>query len=163
MTDNKAVNQGDLAELAELSNANRNFLEWLSRRKKNAAVTTVDQGMIWAKGTRAEVIDLFKRLAELDLGTFVHGRRGGQSRFKWAVRLTDVGKAYAGEIDAIESVDEEDLEEEIYSLNDDDELIDHEYTLRPEVRVLLSLPADLTRREAKRLADFINTLPFDEE
>jgi len=162
MTENKAVNKDDLSELAELNDANRNFLEWLSRRKKNAAVTTVDQGMIWAKGTRAEVIDLFKRLAELDLGTFVHGRRGGHSRFKWAVRLTDVGKAYAGEIDAIESVGEEDLEEEIYSLSDD-ETIEHEYTLRPDVKITLSLPSDLTQREAKRLADFINTLPFDEE
>jgi hypothetical protein len=162
MTDNKAVNRDDLSEVAELNDANRNFLEWLTRRKRNAAVTTVDQGMVWAKGTRTEVIDLFKRLADLQLGTFVNGRRGAQSRFKWAVRLTDVGKAYAGEIDEIESVDEEDLEEEIYSLGDD-ETIEHEYTLRPDVKVTLSLPGDLTRREAKRLADFINTLPFDEE
>jgi hypothetical protein len=76
--------------------------------------------------------------------------------------LTDVGKAYAGEIDEIEPVDEEDLEEEIYS-STDDETIEHEYTLRPDVKIALALPADLTRREAKRLADFINTLPFDEE
>lgn len=156
------VNQDDIAALAELSDANRNFLEWLSRRQKNAPVTTVDQGMVWAKGTRTEVIDLFKRLAALDLGTFVHGRRGGYSRFKWSVRLTDVGKAYAGEIDEIEPVDKDDLEEEIYSTSSE-EFIDHEYVLRPDVKVELTLPGDLTRREAKRLADFINSLPFDDE
>lgn len=118
--------------------------------------------MNWTKGSRAEVIELFKRLAEHDLGTFVNGRRGGQSRFKWGARLTDVGQAYAGEIEEIEQVGEEDLEEEMYSFADD-ETLDHEYTLRPGVKITLSLPADLTRYEAKRLADFINTLPFDEE
>lgn len=162
MVDNKAVNQDDISDLAELGDVNRRFFEVLSHRKKNAAVTTVDQAMVWTKGNRGEVIDLFKRLGDLDLGTFVHGRRGGQTRFKWAVRLTDVGKAYAGEIDEIEPVDEDDLEEEIYSSTGDD-IIDHEYTLRPDVRITLSLPADLTRREAKRLADFVQTLPFDEE
>ena len=162
MSQHEAVNHAHISRLAEVGEVNRKFFEMLSRRKRNAAVTTVDQGMAWTKGNRGEVIDLFKRLAELDLGTFVHGRRGGHSRFKWAVRLTDVGKAYAGEIDEIEAVDEEDLEEEIYSFSDDD-TIEHEYTLRPDVRIALSLPADLTSREARRLADFINTLPFDDE
>ncbi|MBD8531699.1 MULTISPECIES: hypothetical protein [unclassified Massilia] len=51
--------------------------------------------------------------------------------------------------------DEEDEGEEY-----DDEEIEHSYVLRPAERVTLELPADLTPREAIRLAQFIRALPF---
>lgn len=53
--------------------------------------------------------------------------------------------------------DEED-EDEGY---DDDEIM-HSYVLRPPYRATLRLPADLTPREATRLAEFIRVLPCTE-
>lgn len=52
--------------------------------------------------------------------------------------------------------DDEDEEDEEY----DDEEIRHSYVLRPANRVALRLPADLTPREANRVAAFIRALPF---
>jgi hypothetical protein len=39
--------------------------------------------------------------------------------------------------------------------------IEHRFKLRPDLTVRLSLPGDLTRKEAERLADFVHTLPFE--
>jgi hypothetical protein len=41
------------------------------------------------------------------------------------------------------------------------EPIDHSYVLRPSTRVSLTLPADLTQREAEVLADWIRNLSFE--
>ncbi len=41
--------------------------------------------------------------------------------------------------------------------------IPHSFPLRPGVRASLSLPEDLTHREARRLATFIDSLSVDEQ
>jgi hypothetical protein len=41
------------------------------------------------------------------------------------------------------------------------ELIEHTYVLRPNTRVSVTLPQDLTRREAEVLADWIRNLSFE--
>lgn len=156
----KPVNREKILEIAGQSDVNRSFFELLSRRHRNAAVTTVEQAMEWTKGERREVVELFKQLDETAIGTFVIGRRGASSRFEWAVRLTDVGYAYAGEIEEIEPASQNDLEDEIV-LNE--QLVEHEYRLRPDLKVVLSLPSNLTKREAERLSSYIATLPYDDE
>lgn len=153
------MNREKILEIAGQNDVNRSFFELLSRRHRNAAITTVEQAMEWTKGERREVVDLFKQLDETSIGTFVIGRRGAQSRFEWAVRLTDVGYAYAGEIEEIEPASQDDLQDETIL----DEHVEHEYRLRPNLKVILSLPSNLTKREAERLSSFIATLPFDDE
>lgn len=157
----KTVNREDIMELASLNEVNKNFFEMLSRRLRNSAATTVEQAMDFAKGERRDIVELFRGLQTLDLGKFVIGRRGAQSRFEWSVRLTDVGQAYAGEIEEIEPASPEDLQEEADSF-DEEEVISHEYRLRPELKVTLPLPSNMTRREAERLANYILTLPYEE-
>lgn len=158
--DIKPVNRDQILEIAGQSDVNRSFFELLSRRHRNAAVTTVEQAMEWTKGERREVVELFKQLDETTIGTFVIGRRGAQSRFEWAVRLTDVGYAYAGEIEEVEPASQNDLQDETVL---DEQLVEHEYRLRPDLKVVLSLPSNLTKREAERLSSYIATLPYDEE
>ena len=36
----------------------------------------------------------------------------------------------------------------------------HSFQLRPDASIALELPSDLTQLEARRLAEFIRTLPF---
>jgi threonine synthase len=156
------IKSDEIESLAALNDVNRRFFEALTTRVKNSAETTVVQAMALSKGTRPEVVELFKRMEFRGLGNFLVGRRGGASRFAWSVRLTDVGRAYAGDIDAVESASTEDLEEMADESNElfYDEM-EHEYALRPDFKVEIKLPADLTKREAERLAAFILTLPFE--
>lgn len=157
----KPVNREKITLLAAVNEVNTLFFETLARRLRNSAVTTVEQAMEFAKGERREIVELFKRLEELELGAFVIGRRGAQSRFEWWVRLTDVGQAYAGEIDEIEPASQEDLQEEVESF-EDELLVRHEYRLRPELKISMDLPVNFTKREAERLANFIATLPYED-
>ena len=74
-----------------------------------------------------------------------------------------MGKAAAGGSQSVEEIqpvdDDGNVDEEIAETPEGS--IEHRYQLRPDRQVLLVLPADLTAREAGRLAEFIKTLPFD--
>jgi hypothetical protein len=104
---------------------------------------------------RSQVTAAFKRLQGLGLGTFVAGRRGGESRFVFAERVTVIARLLAGEeIDVIE-----------HDLTGEDtqvfpETIEHSFNLRPDFTLSVELPSDLTEFEAKRLAQFFGCLAF---
>ena len=156
---NVIANTKEIAALASINEVNRAFFEALTSRVKNSAETTVLQAMAIAKGERHEIVELFKRMEDLGLGHFWVGRRGGQSRFEWSVRLTEVGQVYAGEMEVVESASKDDLDEEPLDIVFD--VVDHEFSLRPDFKVEIRLPTSLTQREAERLAAFVLTLPYE--
>ncbi|MGH9344687.1 MAG: hypothetical protein ACRD19_13120, partial [Terriglobia bacterium] len=73
--------------------------------------------------------------------------------------LTSVGKAAAGEDVPLETISEE--ERELAGKFSEEEVEIYAFPLRPNLKVELELPIDLSFMEASRLADFIKTLPFD--
>jgi len=115
---------------------------------------------------RRDIIAVLKQLQELGVGQFITGRRGQPSRFEWFVAMISVGKAAKGDEEiAIEPLDDIEPLEEI-ELNDTEPMegsIRHRYKLRQDYEVIFDFPIDLSTKEAGRLADFIRTLPFDEE
>jgi hypothetical protein len=105
------------------------------------------------------VIEVLRALQSLGFGEFKAGRKGWPSRFETEYGLVSVGRVATGESADVETVTAEDVEE-----NEDDErdqMLDHRYQLRPGFVIAFSLPQNLTRNEAIRLADFIKTLPFE--
>ncbi len=107
---------------------------------------------------RSDLIAAFRQLEEAECGRYVEGRHGWRSRFVWAVKSTLVSGVATGtsaEENVADAVDEAEVLE--------DELIEHSYVLRPDLTVTIELPADLSRMEAKRLSQFIDSLSFDEE
>ena len=127
----------------------------LAQRGRSTKSTSVDRLVDRTGLDRATVVDVLRRLEQLDLGKFLVGRRGQPSRLEWRYRLQDVGRAAAGELMEIEPADQ---------LDDEDtgpaRLTRHVFQLRPEAAISLDLPADLTEKEAQRLAEFVKTLPF---
>jgi hypothetical protein len=140
----------------------RRLLDWAAKQSYPEE-TDVDQIVDAAGLDRAYVISAMKELAQLGFGQFVVGRHKKPSRMIWKVRLGDLGRYAQGE--AVE-FDEPELppmrshESETAKHGAPD--IVHFYQLRPERKLSLSLPSDLTPREARRLADFIMSLPFDD-
>lgn len=151
----------------------RALLDSFADRTRNRRETTVDQlaGVVRRAGLkveRSEVIDVLRLFGDLGLGVFVVGRRGRVSRFEWRVGTVSAGQAARGErerVAVLDAFEEEETAEESAAVEcgDDEEglAITHSYVLRPEQSVTFRLPADLTRLEADRLADFIRTLPFE--
>lgn len=164
------VNTERLKRLYGVNPCAKALLNHAAKRKNNANITTVDRllAIIVSEEntvvTRQQLIEVLREFEKLECGRFVTGRRGQPSRFVWAVQIASLGKAAIGEASvvtvaepAMEQVPEE---PELSQIRNG--LITHSYQLRPEVGVSLGLPANLTPKEANRLAEFIRTLPFDD-
>jgi hypothetical protein len=153
-----------LRRLYNDTNVNKAVFDYFAARLNNSAETTVDRlhAVIRAQlpdVSRRDIIELFKVLQRRGCGEFVTGRKGYPSRFVWSVELIAVGKAAGGEPTEIEPLTDADRRP---GQTDENEatLIVHPYTLRPDLRIELALPRDLTAIEAGRIADFVRTLPF---
>ena len=153
------MNDQRLASLQRKSPVSKLIFEHLAARQRNRKETTVD-GLISAlqrDGTevsRNEVVAIFKELQDAECGKFLVGRKGHQSRFEWKVPLSKVG-GIAPAFDASPGEEERKPLVETPAST-----LYHQYILRQDFTVKLSLPADLTDAEASRLADFIRTIPF---
>lgn len=154
-----------LQRLYRISAVNKASFDSMAARQYGSSETKVDRllrklGNSGVEASRKDVLELFKELEAAGCGELIYGRRGHPTRFRWAVSIRDVGRAAAGTTENVEPLlDGEQLDED-----DDSPMseIEHIFTLRPEYRVTVLLPDDLTTVEASRLADFVRTLPFDQ-
>ncbi len=107
---------------------------------------------------RSEAIALAKRLAGHGCGRFITGRRKGKSRIEWSFYLSSLGNVARGNADEPEEIDPNPADGKDDNVSSD---IMHVFKLRPDKDVNIALPEDFTKKEAERLAAFINSLPFD--
>lgn len=141
------------------------FFDWAAGRQRDARETTIDHLTYLLRIGRREAMDLAKSLDKLGCGEFLVGRRGAKSRIKWQFSLRSMGDVAKGGADQLTKVtveDQEDLEStEPHKVGGNGD-IQHSYQLRSDCRLALSLPRDLTKKEAERLATFIQSLPFQD-
>ena len=156
------------------------FFTWLTEQPGGARETDLDAIESAAGLSRPQAIMLCKQLQEAAVGRFVAGRRGRSSRVEWIVDPRAIGAVFA-QADGGTQADEagwRDLDEPAPARarssstsqlqtpapapapasperEDEDR---HLFRLRPDRQVRVSLPIDLTRREAARLADFVRAL-----
>jgi len=160
------VNGDLLRELYKTDTTAKRVFDDLSRRQRNYAEVKVARmaTRVWA--SRRAVIQVFRKLEGAGCGEFVVGRGGWESRFVWTVGMVEVGKYAKGEEAPIQHVEptaglEPEAEEpDEGAPGTSVQLFNHGFQLRPDLRVSLQLPRDLTAGEASRLAEFVKTLPF---
>lgn len=107
---------------------------------------------------RSDLIAAFRLLENSECGKYVEGRHGWKSRFIWSVKSKLVAGAAQGTQTKAALISEEESDEEIF----DDEMLEHSYILRPDLVVTFDLPTNLTKNEAQRLSQFIDSLSFEE-
>ncbi|MCW1413353.1 hypothetical protein OLZ32_34635 [Rhizobium sp. 1AS11] len=145
----------------------RAMLDSFAARKKAVSVSYADRIAFLVKLSYSEVIRIFKELEGIGCGEFKNGRKGYKTRMEWSHSLISLGEVAKGEAVSVEAINPDDLDAE-----DDADVpgevseqaegfIQHPFQLRPDQSVTLSLPADLTMKEAQRLAAFIQTIPFE--
>jgi hypothetical protein len=104
--------------------------------------------------TRPQLIYVLRMLQAAGCGKFVHGRRGRPSRFVWAHSPHDIAQAVTGKTARTGAA------EKISVMPTP--MIEHSYRLRPDVTISVSVPLNITCREAQRLAEFVGTLSFED-
>jgi hypothetical protein len=142
--------------------ANESQLEFVREvaaraREPNANETTVEDTRIPSK---SDAIQLFRWLESVGCGELIVGRRKMKTRFRWGRQgAIVVAKAILGEaIDFTE--DGSELSEPLATVVHDRSSYKHKFLLRSNLSIDITLPLDLTREEASRLADFIRSIPF---
>jgi hypothetical protein len=144
------------------------FLDHCANRERNQIETVVDRALSNLNSgdntfSRADIVRVLKTLEELNCGQFVTGRRGWPSRFVWHAEMTSVGRVAAGEDQELEPSEELSEETGEGAPPAGSTFLSHVFHLRPNAQIEFELPDDLRPDEAKRLAGFIRTLPFDVE
>ncbi len=142
----------------------KSFFDNFARRRRARWETSVQRTLVnlQADGqnvSRGDIVSLFKKFADLNVGQFIVGRHNHVSRFAWSVSNIDLARAATGEANEIPEQPEpaaEDAAEDEYTL-------EHSYNLREDFSFDFELPVDLTENEANRLSAFIKTLPFGDD
>ena len=152
-----------LQQIYKDSETVKSICDHMSDRSKNQNETALHRITHYleqegADFKRADLIAAFRLLEESECGKYVEGRHGWKSRFVWSVKSKLVAGAAQGKETKAALVAEEDPDEEIIK----DEMLEHAYFLRPDLVITVELPADLSRSEAQRLSQFIDSLSFDE-
>lgn len=104
----------DLEAIRELyanSSVARAFLEHVAGRKNDQSETKIERilSLLRREGhdfSKSDIRELFRNLEGLNCGTYITGRRGHPSRFKWSVGITSLARAATGESQAIQAESE---------------------------------------------------------
>jgi hypothetical protein len=150
-----------LQDLYQKKDQYAKIFDILSNRKQNRSETPIDSIIADLSDssleTRQLVIEFFRKLEETGAGRLMVGRKGRKTRFCWdeGTTLTEVGSTASSPNGSHPSAQpSHDAAHQVT-------LLSHSYNLRADFTVGLRLPSDLTRSEAKRLSEFILTLPFE--
>lgn len=138
------------------------LLATLKTAPKTVAVVTILERLKKSniEIARDELVKLLKILdKELNLGTFVVGRRRVPSRFVWKADPISVAQVAVGQAREIQWLPDKHLPEGIGE--DKPEMLEHTYRLRPDMILTFELPSNFTPREAERVSAFIKTLPYE--
>ncbi len=93
----------ELHKLYKEDNAKK-VLDWMASRGKNAFETVLDKLVETLKLERPATFATLRRFEEIGMGKLIIGRRGGLTRFVWAVGFVSAGKAAQGEMQALENL-----------------------------------------------------------
>jgi hypothetical protein len=111
---------------------------------------------------KSEIIDGFRQLEHAECGTYVEGRHGWKSRFIWSVKTLNISRyANSDSTQSTEQVSDIEVNDSLEKEYDED-LIEHQFILRPDLTVSIELPENLTTHEAKRISMFVKSLSFEE-
>jgi hypothetical protein len=150
------VDANQFSALASRNATARAVFEMVAEQTRFRREVLLDALVQQTNGERRDIVKVLRELEALKAGRLIVGRRKQKTRFAWtdqfdvattlkkALLLSPKGAAATPPDVPVNQAG----------------LLRHRYLLRPAFEVELGLPADLSVREAERLADFIKTLPF---
>lgn len=144
----------------------RAILDDFAKRSNAQRVTKVEQMVNRLKSQdlrRPAVIATFRGLEKHNCGRFVEGRKGHPSRFEWSKNSLHVGRAASAGADQAEALNGAGATELPRNLLAADGLLTHSFPMRSGVTAQLSIPPNISLKEAERLASWVKTLAIPED
>jgi hypothetical protein len=128
----------------------------LAEQPEPGECITVDELIEALDLGRRNAVDLLRDLAEARVGEFRLGRKGHPSRLVWSTDPRQLAASLLGSDSRPFDPDTQPLPE-----SDAGPRIAHVFVLRPGLRIHVSLPQDLSAREATALGDWVRNLSFE--
>src|SRR5262245_46879468 len=105
--DQKTPDLQRIRQLYAKSAVARAFLDHVAGRKNDQSETKIERilNLLRREGydfSKRDIRGLFRNLEELSCGTYIIGRRGYPSRFKWSVGITSLARVATGESQTID-------------------------------------------------------------
>ena len=163
----------EFSSISRLYNDNpvaKTILDYFAKRKRITRATSV-AGIITdlprygcqQKFAPDKIVEVLEKLGAYGCGRLIEDNMEARNtRLVWneAISMADIGKI-ASEKDPTRGVPKSQIEHN-REIPTGSKVVPHIYRLRPDYPpIRIELPEDLTRTEAKRLADFIMTLPYE--
>jgi hypothetical protein len=139
------------------------LLDILATKKRKRDVISVKYACQLTGIDYDDMEEALRALDAIKVGVFTNAYRDNYARLTWRFHPKSLAEAATGrglpeELDVSEVEEVEDDEAANAAAPGD---VRHDYLLRPDRRIVLTLPLDLTHREAERLGQFIQSLPLE--
>jgi hypothetical protein len=131
----------------------------LAGRAELAQWISVDELIENLELGRRNAVDLLRDIANAGAGEFRLGRKGHPSRLVWSTDPRALVDRVLGREPELADDAADPTESEPFDAAYDE--IEHVFMLRPQLRIALSLPIDLSGREATAIGDWVRNLSFD--
>ena len=157
------IDKDALTAIATTNPCAHDLFQLWSQRLRNQKETRVGRSLeqlidVGSNHTRTDVVAVFQTLENYGCGKFVIGRRGRKSRFVWDEPMIHVSHVALDIADEVTSTTAEEIAME--DIDDEPDWLVHSFNLRDDLEIEIELPADLTSREAERLASLMEALAF---
>jgi hypothetical protein len=111
MMDKRTPDLQGIRQLYAKSAVARAFLDHVAGRENDQSETKIERilSLLRREGhnfSKTDIRGLFRNLEDLSCGTYIIGRHGHPSRFKWSVGITSLSRVATGESQTIEDVAE---------------------------------------------------------
>lgn len=147
-----------LRKMYQRSLSAKALFDWFDSRTNSARETKARVASAQTNCDYGEIIELFKELADIGVGQYVVGRKGAETRIVWEYDVKGLSRIAKGDVQELIGVPAGAIKDDDPEAGDD--IMAHEFVLRPGLKVTLRLPIDLSDREADRLAGWVKSLPF---
>ena len=148
----------ELQDLYESNQAARSLLDYYAERERSSKKTSVDRAEFVTGEDYYDLVAVFKKLESIGVGKFLVGRKGHESRMVWDYDVVSIGQAAQSKEDELEPVPKD--AEENDGREDEVKMKDHEFYLRPDLKLSLTLPDNFTVEDANKMKAWIDFIIF---
>jgi len=144
-----------LIEIYDNSRTATRVLDYLNFASDHFKVNSVQHLSEETKEDYYSVVELLKLFYTMEIERFIVGRKGKDSRIEWAYDPKSIGEAANLKSDILRDISDE-LEEYDGGEENPVEMKEHEFYLRPDLKIKLNLPADFNGIDVAKLKAYVD-------
>lgn len=146
-----------LRRLFQAGGIHAKVFNWMGSYERSPSETSIERLANELSVSEFEARDVARELEGVGCGRLLLGRKGNKTRMVWEYNFRTMVAAAKGTSKKLQAADADEVRRPSGGA-----FIEHQFAMRPDYIVTLTLPADITAKEADRFATFIRSIPFSD-